>query len=164
MRRIRVCQYKHSKSLFWRLIRLKQKYIDKLPARYCVYSHTELDFWEESFSSSEQDGWVRFKRIEWNPDNWDFITLEIWDKKYNKLYKYAQKQAWNSYNWLWIFFAQWFNKNWKGNNTFFCSEIVTTLLQLAHVSDRVCLQSALFVTPWKLAYLLEDWDHIITND
>ena len=164
MKTIRVASYKNWTGFFSRLIQFKQKWINKLPARYCKYSHTELDFGVESFSSSELDGGVRFKIIKWKPENWDFISLEITDAQYKTLYKYAQKQDWNSYWWLGIFFAQTFNLNIKGSNTFFCSEIVTKLLQLAHVSDRICFESALFITPWQLLYLLEWGDHIITND
>ncbi len=164
MKRIRVAGYKWAKSIFGKVIRFKQKRINKLPKRYCVYSHIELDFWEESFSSSEMDGWVRFKQIERKSANWDFIDIYISKKQYNKLYKFAQKQAGNSY-WRWgIFFAQALNINLKWENTYFCSEIVTILLQLAHISDRICFKSALFVTPWQLMYLLEGGKHIITND
>ena len=40
------------------------------------YSHCELVFSDGlSASSSYKDGGVRFKKIDFNPDNWDFIEI-----------------------------------------------------------------------------------------
>jgi hypothetical protein len=43
------------------------------------YSHCELIFSDGmAASSSFMDGGVRFKRIEFNPEHWDFIELPAW--------------------------------------------------------------------------------------
>ncbi len=151
MKTIKIAFYKHSKSFFWKLICWKQDY---MPWRYARYSHAEIVFEDwQSFSSSEQDWWVRFKKIEFKKDNWDFIEIKISEIKYNKILDFCKKQDWNEYNWLWIFFAQILNFNKKGNWDWFCSEIVTRALQEWNI---LCTESALFVSPWKLAILLEN--------
>lgn len=43
------------------------------------YSHCELIFSDDiAASSSYMDGGVRFKKIDFNLDNWDFIDLPVW--------------------------------------------------------------------------------------
>ncbi|HEV2612548.1 MAG TPA: hypothetical protein VGU61_19960 [Noviherbaspirillum sp.] len=43
------------------------------------YSHCELVFFDgRSASSSFMDGGVRFKKIDFNPDHWDFVDLPLY--------------------------------------------------------------------------------------
>lgn len=156
MKKIRVAFYKHSKSLFGWLIRWKQQ--KTLPDRYAIYSHVELIFEEGSFSSSEEDWGVRFKNIKFKDYNWDYIDIEVTEKQYWKIYNFCEIQAGNWYNWWGIFLAQTLNFNIKGDWDWFCSEICASALQIIHISDLLCLKSALFINPWQLAQLLEkDW-------
>ena len=149
--KLKIWLYKNSKTLFWRLIHWKQ---EKYPWRYNRYTHIELIFEDwQAFSSSELDKWVRFKQIDFKQENWDFIDIEVSEKKYNKVLEFCESKTWNEYNWYGIIFAQIFNLNWKWNEDYFCSEIVTRVLQEIGL---FCTESALFVCPARLAQLLEE--------
>lgn len=152
--------YKKSKTLFWKAIRLQQR-IQGLPERYAQYSHVELVFddWV-AFSSSETDGWVRFKHISWKTENWDFIHINLSEKKKKKIYDFCKKQEWNRYNKVGIFFAQILNFNKKRKGTWFCSEIVIRALQEV---GMLCTIDSLFTKPWELAMILEN-DYIIEDN
>jgi len=154
MIKIRVAFYKNSKSLFWKLIRWKQR--KNLSQRYAWYSHVELVFEDwQSFSSSEEDKWVRFKKIKFKDYNWDFIDLDVYDWQYDKILNFCKRQENNWYNWWGIVFAQTLNFNVKGEWDWFCSEICARALQEA---SFLCPQNSLFINPWQLAKLLEiDW-------
>ena len=171
--KIRIALYKQSETLFWRLIRWSQR---RLPQRYSRYSHSEVVFMYEpelqseydkienilfrddiekyglSFSSSERDGGVRFKTIDWKKGNWDFVDIDVSRNRYIKMLQFARKQNGNKYNTIGILFAQIFNMNIKGNGTWFCSEITVRTLQEAWL---LCTTSALFTNPWQLAEELE---------
>lgn len=164
MKTIRVAGYKWAKTLFSKLISFKQRVLWWLSKRYARYSHIEIDFWDVAFSSSEYDWWVRFKKIERKADNWDFITIDVDDKMYNKMLKFAKKNEFKSYNWFGIVFAQVLWLNWfRKRDSYFCSEIASKILQLWHISDRICFEDSAFISPWKLMYLLEDGEHVIDN-
>lgn len=146
--------YKNTKTFFWKLIVWKQskKYADSVSK----YSHVEVCFEDwNSFSSSETDWGVRFKKIKFKKGNWDFIEVELSDVKYAKIFKFCEKQSWNKYNWLGIVLAQMFNFNYKGENDWFCSEICCSALQQAKL---LCWTSSLFVDPAKIvSMLLQKW-------
>ena len=152
MKKIKICFYKNSKTLFWKLIRLKQRLV-WLPGKYAKYSHCEIQFGEVCVSSSEVDGWVRVKEIFLNPKNWDVIEMEVPDEDYKNMLLFAMQELGNSYNWIWIFFAQILNLNWKWERDWFCSEFVARVLQ---EKCLLCSYSSLFISPGKLAYILEN--------
>jgi len=154
---IKVRLYKHTTTNFWKLIVFKQR--RKYENRYARYSHAELEFENGfSFSSSEQDGWIRYKMIEFTKQNWDYINIEVSEEQYDAVKLFCDRQVWNKYNWYWIVFAMALNINIKRKGDWFCSEIVTRALQEAHI---LCTESSLFVDPWKLALLLEEnWYNI----
>ena len=184
MKKIKIAFYKKSKSLFWKWICLLQrlKWMPERYAKYSHteivffwdtessisdlaylvheenYYHNNINnvirkFWL-SFSSSEEDSWVRFKLIEWNDSNWDFIEFDLPDSNYYTILEFCKWQNGNKYNKVWILFAQIFNMNIKKPWTWFCSEIVTYALQL---SKMLCVRHSLFTKPWELA---EDLDKI----
>lgn len=181
--KIRIAFYRHSKTLFWKLIRRQQRVLG-LPEKYARYSHAEIVFMYDekikkhynhildiqwgrecisnyglSFSSSEMDGWCRFKAIEWNYNNWNFVDIEVTREEYIDLLKFCRKENWNKYNTIWIFFAQILNYNKKRKGTWFCSEIVTRALQEIW---KLCTLNSLFTNPWELAQTLEDSWYTIT--
>lgn len=64
---MKVAFYKGKKRLFNRLVRIWKK---------GPYSHVELILDDGiSISSSAMDGGVRYKRIQYTSDNWDFIDI-----------------------------------------------------------------------------------------
>lgn len=151
---MKIAFYKKSKTLFGRLICLKQR-LTGMPERYAQYSHVEIIFSDWiAFSSSEVDGWVRFKEIDWNTENWDFIEINISQKREAKIRNFCNKEIWNRYNKTGIFFAQILNFNKKKHWTWFCSEIVTRALQEA---SMLCTTDSLFTKPWELAMILEKY-------
>jgi len=153
MKIIKIAFYKHSKTIFWKWIRVKQR-LQWYAERYARYSHTELVFEDWLFfSSSEVDWWVRFKKIKPKKRNWDFIEIEVSDKHYEDILKFCKSQDWNKYNTLWIVLAQICNLNTKKDNQWFCSEITSRALQEAKM---LCPYSSLFINPARLANLLEN--------
>lgn len=153
MKTIKIALYKKSKTLFWKWIRIKQN-LQWFSWRYSQYSHAELVFdnWL-SFSSSEIDWWVRFKKIKFKKIHWDFIEIQVSDYNYKKVLSFCEKQEWNKYNFTWIVFAQIFNINIKREWDWFCSEIVSRALQEISL---LCPYSSLFINPARLAKLLEN--------
>lgn len=104
-----------------------------LPYNYLVrwwdrgpYSHCELQFSDGmAASSSFMDGGVRFKAIDWNPDNWDFIDLPDHLEVDARAWFEANKGA--KYDWLGnVRFLLGFLPN--GKDQFFCSEAVAAAL------------------------------------
>jgi len=158
MKIIKVALYKKSKTLFGRLIRLKQN-LQWYAGRYSQYSHTELVFEDGLFfSSSETDWWVRFKKIKPKKRNWDFIEIEITNSQYDKILKFCKSQENNNYNFTGIVLAQICNLNIKKDTEWFCSEITSRALQEANL---LCPYSSLFINPARLAKLLEEsWKKI----
>lgn len=154
MSTIRVAFYKNSKTFFGRLIRWKQRYLGGLAGRHTQYSHVELVFGNEWWSSSEYDGGVRFKKIKDDKGRWDYIDIKVSDREYEKVYMWCMKQVGNRYNWLGIFFAQGLNTMWfLREGDYFCSDAVTRALQEAH---RLCTISSVLVSPARLHSLLEE--------
>ena len=181
--KLKVPFYKKSKSTFWALIRYKQKRQNL--GKYSKYSHAEVllpadyiqpkvkknlipdiigdikmieKFWL-SFSSEEWTG-VRFKAIEFNPENWDFLEIEFTETQMDKMLDFALLHNWDFYNWIWIFFAQQLEMNKKGERTFFCSEISARILQEGW---QIPSLSALFINPGQLAQILESKGYKIRN-
>lgn len=150
---VKVAFYKHSKTFFGRCIRLKQYHFEKLPWRDAQYSHVEIVFSDGYFfSSSEQDGGTRFKKIDPKDGHWDFIEIEVTKEKERRMREFAEKQSGQKYAWRAIFFAQMLNFNRHRNGNWFCSQIVCRILQEACM---ICGESAHFVSPGKLHSLLE---------
>lgn len=106
------------------------------------YTHCELIFptWE-AFSSSERDGWVRFKKIEFRKENWDIIDYYVWKDEVNKLYNKAKLECWKKYDFKWILFSIIFKYNVHSKDKWFCSEICWSLLWVNNSNT---------LTPWDL--------------
>jgi len=158
MKKIRIAFYKWKKTFFSKIIYWKQKRL--FPKKYAKYTHTELVFWSNSFSSSEVDGWTRIKQIDYKKKNWDFIDIELSNEKYQDILWFCMSKVWKEYWWWAIFFAQTLNFNCKWPDTYFCSEICCEWLQQAKI---LCGVSALFVEPAELCFRLEQEWYNITN-
>ena len=151
---IKVCCYINSKSAFGSVIQKKQSWIEWLSWRYSMISHVEILFSNGlSFSSSEEDGGVRFKKIDFKPENWEFIEIDVTPEQEAKIFRWCESKTKNSYNWWGIFFAMWlwFYTTWEDD--WFCSQIVTRALQEIWMC---CTLSAQMTSPWALVKYLED--------
>lgn len=92
-----------------------------------AYSHCELVIGDVSYSSSLRDGGVRAKRIDYNPDRWDFVDLP-WGTENDVQMLYAQTKD-EPYGWLDLLWRQVFNR--PGDSIgWFCSEWCAAALGL----------------------------------
>ena len=185
--------YKNSKSFFGGLIRVKQRYLMKMPKRYSRLSHSELALWSyddkeiikrlnkiESiyfwksnetkifnyskrkeyfekyklwFSSSETDGWSRFKFIQENKENWVSYKFIFTKKEYLKILDFCIIQEGQAYNTLGIIFWQALGVQWfRRYGDWFCSQISLAALQQVKI---FCWIDAISQTPGQLQYLAE---------
>ena len=153
---LKVVAYINSKTFFWHLIRFKQSWLMGLAGRYSRISHVELvDSQWISFSSSEEDGGVRFKKIDFKPENWEFIEIDTTPEEEEKIRKWCESKTQNNYNWWGIFFAMWLGFYTTGEDDYFCSQIVTRALQEI---GECCTLSAQMTSPGQLCkYLEERW-------
>jgi hypothetical protein len=96
------------------------------------YSHVELVFSDGvSFSSSQWDGGVRFKKINYShKERWGFIELEIAEEKEQELREKCEKLVGKKYDWLGIMFDQFIPLNTQDSDRWWCSEIVAHILDI----------------------------------
>lgn len=92
------------------------------------YSHCEIIFYDGwAASSSAMDGGVWFKRIEFNPEHWDFI--EISDSFESGARKWFYAHAGKKYDYIGNvrFMLGWLP---DGKDRYFCSEAIAAALEL----------------------------------
>lgn len=92
------------------------------------YSHVELIFSDgQAASASYVDGGVRFKKIDFNPDNWDILELPVEWEAYARLwFKTNEGKAYDLMGNVFLalgFFSDSYDK-------FFCSEAAASALKL----------------------------------
>lgn len=112
------------------------------------------------FSSSEVDGWSRFKFIPqykaWKKgliENWVFNELEITKKEYLAMLDYCISQDNNAYGWFSIIFTQGLKTLWfVDRNSPFCSQITLQALQVIGLYAGV---NSIETNPGKLSLLVE---------
>jgi len=90
---VKVASYKNSKSFFWKVIRIKQRYILKLPKRFARYSHTELVF----CYTDDKDILQKIKQIE-NIQK----SKELFVRKNLAWYEKADLDWYFKKYWLWF--------------------------------------------------------------
>lgn len=92
------------------------------------YSHAELVFPDgDCFSASCRDKGTRFKKIDFHPDRWDFITINVCNPEFDKLKDFCLKELGKKYDYLGALGIILPLK--QSNNKWFCSEIVVSSLQ-----------------------------------
>lgn len=91
---------------------------------FSKYSHCELlDNKGYSYSSSSRDGGVRKKQIPYNPEKWDYYTLNIkHPTKYKWLYKFYSVTEGCLYDWIGIVFSQILPLSIEDSSKYYCSE------------------------------------------
>ena len=93
------------------------------------HSHVELVFSTgESFSSSQWDGGVRFKKIEYDTLKWDI--LELFTNQYSEkvILEWCKTQNGKNYDWRGVL-GIFIGKKEDDPDKWFCSEICTKALQ-----------------------------------
>ena len=102
------------------------------------------------FSSSESDGWCRFKFIRDNKDNWDFFKVEVSREEYIEALKFCTKFDDYEYGWTKIIFLQVFKTFWFiKQKTFFCSEICVIISQVFAWMYK--WENSILMNPWQSA-------------
>lgn len=101
------------------------------------YYHTELiinDLW---ISSNNKEGVTIKERFETNEewDYYEFPVMEILEKDYETILSYIRKQDDKSYDYLGIVLSQFIPFSIHNRQKYFCSEIVTRVLQLFLIEE-----------------------------
>jgi hypothetical protein len=120
---MQVAFYKHRrggiKGLFDWLIRL----VTRGP-----YSHCELVFDQgRAYSASMQDGGTRFKLIEFNPDHWDLVPVNMDELP---VFWFCKDELGSKYDYpgVFRFLVPWVRES---KERWFCSEVCCAALQRA---------------------------------
>ena len=94
------------------------------------YSHVELVFGDNtSFSSSQWDSGVRFKKINYSHLNrWDFIELPFDADEEEVIKEKCKKLVGKAYDWIGIIFDQFLPLNIHDQDKWWCSEVVANVL------------------------------------
>jgi hypothetical protein len=107
------------------------------------YSHTEIILNERWFSSSPRTpSGVRSKLIKKEKGKWDYIEIDLELNQINSILNNFKLEEGKKYDWAGIFLSQFFPFRIQNKNKWFCSEIVSYLLQKAEVIDDNRLPSS----------------------
>lgn len=94
------------------------------------YSHCELVIGDLWLSASPREGMVRFKNMT-DATAWDFIPLDLDVAQIEQILRAAEAELGCGYDWLGIVLTQIINLNRQDPKRWFCSELITNLLQTA---------------------------------
>lgn len=97
------------------------------------YYHIELIFGDYWISSNAECGGVTISPLAPLKHTWEYHDLgdiEITTKQLEYVKEFIKQQEGKKYDWLGIVCSQTLPFNWHSKNKWFCSEIVTKLLQL----------------------------------
>jgi len=102
------------------------------------YFHVEMAINNKWISANTSRGIELFELTELHNDHYDYYELdvdELTDIQYKKFWKYIESQSGSGYDWMGIFLTQFINLDWESKSKWFCSEIVTKILQLLYVEE-----------------------------
>lgn len=140
------------KIAFYRAFQPSAEFIDRFIARgtFSEHSHTENIFSDGiSYSISARDGASRFKKIDYHPDHWDIIEINVTPEEELTIRRKAMDRVGIKYDWFGAFFSflRWFKvTRWlfkeciQSERRIFCSEETVNLLRTstkayAHLED-----------------------------
>jgi len=102
-----------------------------------VYSHVEIVFSDGmSFSSSQWDGGIRFKKIDYHSSSWDFLDLHVSEKKEEKIREFCVQHKKRFYHGVLGFFACFLGFNKKLRSSL-CAGICVQALQKGSILKDV---------------------------
>ena len=102
------------------------------------YYHVELII--DNIWVSVYDDGVKLNKLRPLSTNWDYLALDtvtLTDEQYSKFMLYLHNQEGKSYDFLGIFLSQVFPLKIDSDSKWFCSEIVTKLLQMLYIEDTL---------------------------
>lgn len=106
------------------------------------YHHVELIL-NNNWISSDSDTGVVVRELKPLKDNWDYINLPsvtLLPLHYDILNKFIKKVDGNKYDWKGIILSQTIPLSMNNKNKWFCSELVTKLLQIIVVEEVIDLE------------------------
>ena len=115
------------------------------------YSHCEIIYNDEWFSSSWYDGGVRKKLITLKPENWDIFQIKV-NIDDNYFIDFYNKTNGKKYDLKGILLSQIFPFNKQNNDEYFCSEWCANIFKLKNTTIN---PNELFIELRKLKYIGE---------
>ena len=103
------------------------------------YHHVEIIL-DGKWISSDSDTGVVVRELKPLKDDWDYVTLpsiSLCNKHYSFLSKYIDNLNGDEYDWKGIIFSQTIPLGLHNKDKWFCSELVTKLLQLMLVEEVI---------------------------
>lgn len=120
------------------------------------YSHVELILGDTWISSVEGKG-VHLKNLKPKREEYDYVELEmvvLTEKQYADIYTWLYKQNNKKYDTVGILFSQIIPLRLDSRNKWFCSELVTKILQLLNIPEVIDLYPHL-TSPGDLAKIFK---------
>ena len=127
-------------------IRLAFKWYDKKKSGFIgwlisvftnsIYYHVEIIIDKIWISSNPDSGGITIGELKTLNSNWDYChvgVVEITEKQYLNLMHFISEQKGTKYDWMGIILSQFLPFKFHSKKKWFCSEIVTKLLQLVIV-------------------------------
>ncbi|MGW8169625.1 MAG: hypothetical protein ACWGHH_06440 [Sulfurovaceae bacterium] len=127
------------KIAFYKAFQKKATWLDKLIAiaTFGKHSHVEVVFSDGmAFSISPREKVCRFKRIDFNPDNWEFVELDMTKKEENYIRAMAYKYLNYSYDYIGAITSAT-PICLQVNSQMFCSELSTELIRNSQAYKRL---------------------------
>ena len=103
-----------------------------------VYYHVELIVGDQWISANSEAGGITIAPLRELNYNWDYKHLgqiEVTESQYLNFVQFIDDNRTCKYDWLGILFSQVLPFRWNSKDKWFCSEIVTKLLQLLVVKE-----------------------------
>lgn len=97
------------------------------------FSHVELVFSDGvCFSSSATDGGTRFRELDLNPEEWEFVPVQLSPDVEARVREFCKAEEGCRYDWRGIGFSFLpIPIGWQHAEKWFCSEVCTAALQVA---------------------------------
>jgi len=112
------------------------------------YSHVEIIIKDKWISANPKDG-IDIHDLRPLQDDWMYIPIAVDESKYGDVFDFLEQQKDHRYDWCGIFCSQFFGIRKENPDRWFCSELVTRVLQIFEVED-VIFREACTLSPGDL--------------
>ena len=123
------------------------------------FSHVEIiigtteKYW---ISSNPDYGGVRVNKLRPYKVTWSYIDIPLKQNHFKEALRFAKSQENSKYDWCGILCAQFMKIHRDNSNKWFCSELVTTILQIYQTPETKDLYPA-WVSPGDLFKLFKNY-------
>lgn len=119
---IKLVFYKAPGTIFSKIIRLWTK---------SDYSHVEMIMDDKWISSDAKFGGVRILPLHsLNHDDWDYVEVDVDGRAKKKVLAFIEENKDAKYDWAGLFLGTVFDISAEDRTKFFCSEMMTLILQM----------------------------------